>query len=149
MKTTAQTRRRIWTLVGGLIIVAALALLVAVASRGNLTYYYTVAEIRQAGQAGGVRVAGALVAGSIEEGALGQAVSFRIEDAGHPETGLTVVYEGPIPDNLRVEGELEVVVEGDYEGGDLFAASHVLTKCPSKYEGAAERKVRELEDLDR
>ncbi len=121
---------------GSLAIVAALALLVAVASRGTLTYYYTVEEIRQSAPATGVRVAGAFVPGSLQEGGLGEAAVFALHEAGRPEVDLTVRYDGPLPDTLRSGEALEVVVEGDYDGEGGFAASQVLTKCPSRYEGA-------------
>ncbi len=53
----------------------------------------------------------------------------------HDEKGgkVHVHYAKAVPDTFK-EG-VEVVVEGELIDGALFEASHVVAKCPSKYEG--------------
>ena len=43
-----------------------------------------------------------------------------------------VIYSGAKPNNFDIAPML--VVKGNYEN-DVFRANHILTKCPSKYEG--------------
>ena len=46
-----------------------------------------------------------------------------------------VLFAGPKPQNFDIAPT--VVVKGKFNG-DVFEASEILTKCPSKYEGKAE-----------
>lgn len=52
-----------------------------------------------------------------------------IDDSGE---SILVVLEGAKPNNFELAERL--VVKGRFENG-VVSASHVLTKCPSKYEG--------------
>ncbi len=54
--------------------------------------------------------------------------SFFMQDEGG--TVRQVYYANPKPANF--EDAMQVVVEGQMEG-DVFAAEHILIKCPSKY----------------
>jgi len=47
-----------------------------------------------------------------------------------------VIYNGGKPNNFDIAPM--VVVKGKFEG-DIFIASEVLTKCPSKYEGKMQK----------
>jgi cytochrome c-type biogenesis protein CcmE len=49
-------------------------------------------------------------------------------------TAMKVIYEGAKPNNFELA--TAVVVKGRADG-DVFRASEILTKCPSKYEAAA------------
>lgn len=57
-------------------------------------------------------------------------LQFYIED----EKGAVskVIYKGPPPNNFDIAPSL--VVKGKFENNE-FAATQILTKCPSKYEG--------------
>ena len=59
--------------------------------------------------------------------------TFVMEDEGGKR--IPVELHGPKPNNFEIA--VSVVVKGRVEDGKLNA-SHVLTKCPSKYEGQAE-----------
>ena len=49
---------------------------------------------------------------------------------------MRVVHNGPKPNNFELAES--IVVKGRVENGTLVA-DHILTKCPSKYEGNAEQ----------
>lgn len=60
---------------------------------------------------------------------------FRFTMADEQGKQIPVVLHGPKPNNFEIA--VSVVVKGRVENGTLHA-SHVLTKCPSKYEGKPE-----------
>ena len=39
-----------------------------------------------------------------------------------------------VPDNLRDDMDIDVVVQGQLQGDDTFLANEVIPRCPSKYE---------------
>lgn len=62
-------------------------------------------------------------------------VKFQLADKDHPGKTIWVVYQGAVPDSFQPG--VEVIVEGAAsETGDGFIAHSLMTKCPSKYEGA-------------
>jgi len=61
---------------------------------------------------------------------------FYMKDVNN--TIMKVVYDKPKPDNL--EHAESVVVRGKVKD-DVFYASHILTKCPSKYTGQNDSTV--------
>ncbi|MCZ7574406.1 MAG: cytochrome c maturation protein CcmE [Ardenticatenaceae bacterium] len=136
--TVPQARpRRAKFLVGGILILIALAYLIATAVSSSAQYYLTVAEFWDKAptlNGRGVRVSGQVVGTSIRvDPAAQQTVSFQIvDDEAAPDRPLTVVYEGPRPDLLREEAS--AVVEGWLGEDRIFHADNVLLKCPSRYE---------------
>lgn len=126
--------RRKTKLAAGLgVIVASLLYLVVTGFQNTSVYYLTVSEFhaREGGVAGKrVKVAGKVVAGSIQQDRGTMQVSFRAEEGGQV---LPVVYRGIVPDTFK-DGA-EVVVEGKRGGDGVFRAETLLAKCPSKYEG--------------
>ena len=115
------------------IIVASLVYLVVTGFQNTSVYYLTVSEFhtRQTGVAGKrVKVAGKVVAGSIQQDKGTMQVRFRAEEGGQV---LPVVYRGIVPDTFK-DGA-EVVVEGKRQADGVFRAETLLAKCPSKYEG--------------
>lgn len=82
------------------------------------------------------------VNGILQEGSMGQKpgtdeFTFKLTKNGKT---LTVIYEGILPDSLQMGKEL--VVEGKLTPQkDVFRASKLLAKCPSKYEQAATDKT--------
>jgi cytochrome c-type biogenesis protein CcmE len=106
------------------------------AGEGTFRYYRSVSEFRAAPSpadgAGGLRVHGFVVDGSIARDLGAGHVDFAIRDA--EGATLTVRYLGIDVPDLFGDGA-EVVVEG--RGGEgRFLAERVLAKCPSKYEAA-------------
>lgn len=111
---------------------------------GALVYYKNLDELRASGELdSGARVHGFVVEGSIERDLAAKVVRFRVQStpegtAGSGQDTLSVVYTSlETPDLFK--GGAEVVVEGRLLGGgrETFEASHILAKCPSKFEAKA------------
>jgi cytochrome c-type biogenesis protein CcmE len=123
-------RRNARLLLGGAVMVAAIAYLILAATRGSTAYYLTITELRKQGfSASHVRVVGMIVGDSIVWDARNLELTFDIADPGGI---LHVVYHGARPDMFR-DGA-EVVVEGQYTAPGKMEARQLLLKCPSKYE---------------
>ena len=98
-------------LIGGLVVALAAGYLIWSAAGEATAYYMTIPEILSRGPSPrAVRVAGAVVEGSID------------------------LYHGPRPDMFR-DGA-DVVLEGSYTSEGIFEAQKMLLQCPSKYEEA-------------
>lgn len=61
----------------------------------------------------------------------GAGVSFRLQDKDDAAKTIVVDYKGVVPDLFKPGAE--VIVEGGFKG-EVFAASTLMTKCPSKYQ---------------
>ena len=121
-------------LIGGIIVILAMAYLVYTGFAGAATYYYEVNEIltqRSSLQGENVRVHGLVEPGSIETESQNTVVKFNIIDIEQDEK-LPVVYRGIIPDTFKENGD--IVAEGQLEATGVFEAHLLLAKCPSKYE---------------
>jgi cytochrome c-type biogenesis protein CcmE len=111
---------------------------------GAFVYYKNLEELRASGETeSAARVHGFVVEGSIERDLSAKVVRFRVQSAPHGVAGsgvdvLPVVYASLETPDLFKDGA-EVVVEGRLVGGDrgTFEASHILAKCPSKFEAKA------------
>ena len=119
-------------IVGGLVIVLAIAYLIYTGIQSTSAYFLTVDELRAQSQtmAGRtVRVSGKVDAETINFDNRDLTLTFDILS----ETGqrLPVVFNGPKPDQMR-EGA-EAIVEGKFDGAQ-FTAQTLLLKCPSRYE---------------
>ncbi len=120
-------------LVGGLVILAAIAYVTFSSFQSNAVYYYTLQEFntqraKVVGQT--VRVNGPLDKSSIRLDQKNMVLNFNMTDGG---VILPVVYRGVVPDTLTT-GE-SVVAEGHLDSRGVFQADTILVKCPSKYEG--------------
>jgi cytochrome c-type biogenesis protein CcmE len=107
---------------------------------GALVYYTSLEELRASGETEtGARVHGFVVEGSIERDVSAKVVRFLVEstpgDAGSGQDTLPVVYASLETPDLFKDGA-EVVVEGRLVGSrpGTFEATHILAKCPSKFE---------------
>ena len=121
-------------IVGGIIILLAVAYLIVAALPSGTAYYITVSELAEMGERAQdqqTRVSGNVVPGTIERDAASQDVRFQVED----ESGrLTVVYSGVIPDIFG--DHAQVVVEGTQGTDGVYRAHTLLAKCPSRFEEA-------------
>jgi len=123
-------QRRLWYIVGGVMIVAFLAY-GASSFKSNLTPYVSFEEAQKSARK--VQVAGGLVPDSTSYIEDKEMLQFGIvEDGG--ET-MTVHYEGIKPGNF--EEATQIVAIGTYSDG-VFHANQLLVKCPSKYQGLEE-----------
>lgn len=115
--------------IGALIVVPVLAHLAYAAYVSPLgNYYVTVDELQAHGATGApVRVAGAVVEGSVQWDQARQTTRFAIRGE---RTKLTVVYRGVVPETFREQ--MTVVVEGRRSGND-FQASSIFVKCPHDF----------------
>jgi len=115
--------------------VAMLAALVAVGYTmftRSVVYYNTPTEVlTKPGEH--VRLSGQVVDGSISMDAASGTIAFQVSD---DTTTVPIVYEGPMPDTLRDEGE--AVVEGSLGPDGVFHADTLFAKCPSKFEAKSE-----------
>ena len=75
-----------------------------------------------------IRVNGEVATGTLEQDTGNFVSRFILIEGDH---SLPIVYHGVVPDAFR-EGA-DVVVEGHLNSADIFEASTILTKCPSKY----------------
>jgi cytochrome c-type biogenesis protein CcmE len=119
-------------IIGGLVILGAIAFAMAMSFQSNTVYYMTLQEFNAqhdkfSGQV--VRVNGPLDQSSIQIDQKTLELKFNLKDRGIVQP---VVYHGVIPDTLTT-GE-SVVAEGKLDAQGVFQASTLLVKCPSKYE---------------
>ena len=118
--------------VGGAIVVIALAILGFVGFQESKAYYVTVSEFfAMQKDIGGksIKVAGDVVDGSIDR--TKQPMEFMI---AHQDKSLRVRYIGKevIPDTFR--NGSTALVEGTIAPDGVFQARHIEAKCASKYE---------------
>jgi len=129
---------RVKFLIGGVIVVAALAYLGFVGFEESKSYYLTVEEFSSlhkdlAGKT--LKVAGDVVDGSIDR--TKPQLEFVIANQGK---SLKVRYVGKdvLPDTFK-DGS-KAVVEGNVSPDGVFLARHIEAKCASKYEAEYEKK---------
>lgn len=117
-------------------IVAGIALLAVESSRSATVYYQTLPEYQQAPPAKAVRITGYVEQGSIQRAA-GEPLLFMMVDK-EKTTRMAVAFRDIVPDTFK-DGA-EVVVEGRMDDAQVFQASTLLAKCPSKYESSEQEK---------
>lgn len=125
--------------VGGVVVVAALGVLMAVSFQGNMAYYLEVSEFLQQdnpAMRGNFRVRGKVVPDTIVKRAGELGAEFEITDGTYT---IQVRYVKEVPDALM--DHAEVVVEGEMSTDRVFVAHTLLAKCPSKYEAETAAEV--------
>lgn len=134
--TPTSGKRRAKFAVGGALIVVALLGLVgwAMSRPGSTSFYMTVGEVHAAGATQGseVKVNGKVVPGTVEKDGL--TTSFSITDGSRQ---IDVSTDSTLPDAFYSDtDQIEVVAQGRFDG-QLFTASNVFAKCPSKFKAKA------------
>jgi cytochrome c-type biogenesis protein CcmE len=129
---------RLKFILGGIVIVGALAWLGFEGFRESRAFYYTVDEYNSMkGDLHGktLKLAGDVVAGSIDR--TKAQMEFVI---GSPSSRIRVRYVGQdvIPDTFK-EGS-KALVEGAIAPDGIFQARHIEAKCASKYEAEYEKR---------
>ncbi len=133
--------------IGAAILVGAVAYLMYTGVSQTSVYYLTIGEFLQKRHTlsnEGVRVAGRVQTGSVTKKMTqkGEELTFRLAEFnanGAPTESVPVFFVGVTPDMFKADGGSDVIVEGKYRDGTLYAQA-VLTSCPSKYEAAAPNK---------
>lgn len=121
---------------GGAIIVVFLGVMIYLFTQTNITYENNFANFIQSGKT--VKATGIWVKEkNYQVDKEKNIFSFYMKDPSGQE--IKVMYTGTIPNNF--ESSTGVVVTGKYVDG-VFKASDILTKCPSKYEGAAQQSAK-------
>lgn len=118
----------------GILMVVIIGTLVWLAAGGineTKTYYKTIEEVGQMGDAGGKRLR---VAGDVEKGSIhrnGKEVEFTLFQEARR---LRVIYNGvdPLPDTFR-DGA-QALADGKMGPNGVFHATKIQAKCASKYE---------------
>lgn len=145
--------------IGGVLILAAVVVLIWTSTTQNAEYFYTIDELNAKGASAvdrNMRVSGAVIGDSIQYDAQNLTLSFEV--AHVPADNLTlesegglaevlhqavldpsrahikVVYVGPKPDLLR--NEAQAIMTGHLGQDGVFYAEELLLKCPTRYEEA-------------
>jgi cytochrome c-type biogenesis protein CcmE len=121
-------------LIGGLLILGAIAYVTISSFQTNAIYYLTLKELntqRSSIVNQPVRVNASLDKSSIQFDDKTLTLKFNLQEEN---LTLPVVYKGVKPDTFE-QGE-SVVAEGKLGSDGVFTASTILVKCPSKYESA-------------
>ena len=146
-------------IIGGVLIVAAIAYLIISSTQASAQYFLTINEVFAKGEivtGRDLRVSGAVIGDSIDYDSQDLKLSFtvahipgdnkEIEQQGglaavlnqavnDPEVQtMQVVYVGPKPDLLRHEAQ--AIMTGQVDDDGIFYADELLLKCPTKYEEA-------------
>jgi cytochrome c-type biogenesis protein CcmE len=155
---------RVKFIVGGLLIMAAVAYLIVSSTRASAEYFMTVDELRAKGQSAlgqNLRISGAVMGSSIQydpdtlnltfevaqvpadnatvEAQGGLAAVLHIAVTDPTRAHLSVVYHGPKPDLLR--DEAQAIMTGHLGEDGVFHADELLLKCPTKYQQAVPSQV--------
>ena len=164
--TTAETRSggRMKFIIGGILIIAAVAYLIISSTRASAQYFLTVDELIDKGDSVSgreIRISGAVLGDTIEYDAEDLALAFtvahipgdnkEIEAQGglaavlyhavnSPDSNrIQVVHIGPKPDLLRHEAQ--AIMTGHMGDDGVFYADELLLKCPTKYEEAIPEQI--------
>ena len=100
----------------------------------NSTYFLNVAEAQtmDPSKLHNIRLFGTVGTKGIERPSDLSGVSFDLEDKDVPSKKMRISYKGIVPDSFKEKAE--VIVEGSLAADGSFAATSLMTKCPSKYQ---------------
>lgn len=119
-------------LIGGGILVLVVGYLLFLSLGSSVSYYLTVSEFVDKGDQlydTQIRVVGKVVGDSIDWSAEDLELRFAITEGGKT---LSVMYNGAKPSGFKAGSD--ILVDGKYDSGNIFRASQLILKCPSKYE---------------
>ena len=114
------------------VIVASVVYLILSGATGKTMYFLTVPEVQQKLATltnAPLRVAGKIMDDPIEWDVRHLSLAFVM---GEGQARLPVRYKGVKPDMFQTG--VDVIVEGRLEPDGVFAASVLMTSCPSKYQ---------------
>jgi cytochrome c-type biogenesis protein CcmE len=113
------------------IIVGSLGFLAYTGAQGNTTYYKTITELRQMGNAAQTRHV--RVGGDVQSNSIVHAAGLVTFNLTQDKQTLRVAYEGrdPLPDTFR-DGA-QALADGRLGSDGTFHATEIQAKCASKY----------------
>ena len=116
-----------------ILLLAGLGFLLASGLSENSVYFLNVSEAlaMPAGKLNSARLFGTVDGDGLSGGPGSLAASFRLQDKDDVGKAIWVDYKGAVPDTFKPG--VEVIVEGAMKS-DRFAATTLMTKCPSKYQ---------------
>lgn len=80
-----------------------------------------------------VRLFGTVLPEDVEQRSDNLGVAFHVADNTGASVSMRVEYRGSVPDTFAAGSE--VIIKGDWdEQAEVFRATQLTTKCPSKYE---------------
>ena len=123
-------------LISGLVIAAAIVLIVSAGFKGNQVFYVTIDQLQaKAPEFYGERLR---MAGNVKPGTIVKDSSqlFTRFEMVQDSQQVTVEYKGITPDMFK--DNAEVIVEGTYTQSGVFRADNLMAKCASRYEGDVE-----------
>ncbi len=157
-------RGRAKFIVGGLLIIVAVAYLIFSSTKANAQYFLTVDDLQAKGDSmvgRSLRISGAVVGSTIQfnpdtntlafdianvpgdnatiaaQGGLAKVLHDAVVDPTRRR--LSVIYNGPKPDLMR--DEAQAIITGQMGSDGVFHADELLLKCPTKYEEAVPSQV--------
>ncbi|NPA90483.1 MAG: cytochrome c maturation protein CcmE [Chloroflexi bacterium] len=136
-----RANKRLKFLIGGLLILVAVAYLTVSALNSTSAYYRTPTEVlEQKDQLVGkpLRVSGKLLAETIVWKPKTMELTFEVSDDNGAR--LPIYFKGVKPDNMTEAAE--VIVEGKLRPDGVVEAKSLLLKCPSRYEEGVTTDIR-------
>ncbi|UCG39117.1 MAG: cytochrome c maturation protein CcmE [bacterium] len=130
-------------LVAVLAVVAGVGYLIFTGISDTGVYYRTVSEVLNGanifdGRA--IRISGEVVEDTVAYDQEKLLLTFSVRDTDNRRVTMQARYEGVMPDAFK-EGA-EVILEGTYsQVSNLFSATTLLAKCPSKYVAEADAET--------
>ena len=123
-------KRRLYTLIGAMVLLSAATALVIGAFRDNLVFFFSPTEVAEKGIEVGqrIRMGGLVEEDSVIRDADGLTVHFRLTDLSHT---IMVTYRGILPSLFR-EGQ-GVIVQGQLDAPTHFIADEVMAKHDEHY----------------
>lgn len=130
-------KRRNWRAIAGILVVLSVAgYLVFQGISETGVYYWTVSEVLAGPKSKtdrSIRISGNVVDGTIDYNQKDLVLAFTVSDSEDPTKVIDALYNGPAPDAFTAG--VEVVLEGTYDREkNIFSATVLLAKCPSKYD---------------
>ena len=119
-------------LIGSIILLLAAGYLFYLSLGSSVSYYVTGSEFFARGTElydTNVRVAGKIADSPIEWNAAELKLSFAITEGGDV---MTVIYQGTKPSGFKAGSN--ILADGKYHSEEIFWASQLIMKYPSKYE---------------
>lgn len=132
-------------LLGGALLVMAVAVVIVQGLASNAQYFLTAGQIGEKSaemQGQNVRISGAVIGDSIKFDAQTLHLEFAIVDTVEKigsQPPLKITYDGPKPELL--EDHAQAIVEGRLNADGTFHADTLLLKCPTRYEEQFPKQV--------